>query len=514
MLIEQLQKQIGFLKRSCELFDEGYEDESIKIAVTLRTLFRDTHNSESLVKLLGQKDNIKLLSTIPIDEPFLQNKIIPNYIPIMLTSDGIKPYLEMSNKKELLFVNQWLNEKILLLDGEYFTREDVIVTSANKDGGTHTTNKPNRKMKLLKKSFGSFTVTEGNREISQDIKNHHLILLRQFAYEVLSSQDLYEQNSITFQSVNQTRTSKEYLIDAEKFRKENRHYKAIETCKTAIKLKSYNADIAYNNMGNSLAELNEDEDAKNAYYNAIAINDEYIEPLYNLSIIFVKEKRYDKAIELYEKILKIDPKNEKVKHNFTVIINLLRSDDEIIYQYENIFPQSSNVTYLTYLGISLYELKKYDLALIVSERTLELLKDDISILCNIGAIHIKLKNYDEAEEIFGKLCSIYPQPLHVFLNTLEYRLITNQLCEVNLVERHKEYFESDDNATMLITIMLLLFKAREGTIIEQDISSFKDKYNGLPINYDFVDIEEWVKTQNFSNQNLQAVLSIFKNWEI
>ncbi|MCK0439193.1 hypothetical protein MUG78_06870 [Gordonia alkaliphila] len=37
-----LSSHIGFLKRSCWLFDQGHEDEALRIATSLRVLFHDT----------------------------------------------------------------------------------------------------------------------------------------------------------------------------------------------------------------------------------------------------------------------------------------------------------------------------------------------------------------------------------------------------------------------------------------------------------------------------------------
>jgi hypothetical protein len=60
---DQLTKQLGFLRRSCESYDQGYKDEAIRIATVLRVLFHDTGRSTSLLTHLKAKDNIWLRST-------------------------------------------------------------------------------------------------------------------------------------------------------------------------------------------------------------------------------------------------------------------------------------------------------------------------------------------------------------------------------------------------------------------------------------------------------------------
>jgi len=68
----QLQRQLGFLKRSCEDFDAGQHDEGLRIAVSLRVLFHDTSASTSLLTHLGIRTTVKVLTTF---EPgYTENK--------------------------------------------------------------------------------------------------------------------------------------------------------------------------------------------------------------------------------------------------------------------------------------------------------------------------------------------------------------------------------------------------------------------------------------------------------
>jgi hypothetical protein len=60
---QELKKQLGFLRRSCQWYDEGEIDEAIRIAVPIRTIIHDTRNSTSLLTHLNAK-GIKLWSSI------------------------------------------------------------------------------------------------------------------------------------------------------------------------------------------------------------------------------------------------------------------------------------------------------------------------------------------------------------------------------------------------------------------------------------------------------------------
>jgi hypothetical protein len=62
-LSSELQKQIRFLNNSSKLFDEGEEDEAVRLATTIRVLFHDTYSSTSLLKQLNIKDILNLVDT-------------------------------------------------------------------------------------------------------------------------------------------------------------------------------------------------------------------------------------------------------------------------------------------------------------------------------------------------------------------------------------------------------------------------------------------------------------------
>src|SRR5215204_5674232 len=60
---QELKKQLGFLRRSCQWYDNGEVDEAIRIAVPIRTIIHDTGRSTSLLTHLNAK-GIKLWSSV------------------------------------------------------------------------------------------------------------------------------------------------------------------------------------------------------------------------------------------------------------------------------------------------------------------------------------------------------------------------------------------------------------------------------------------------------------------
>lgn len=89
-----LMRQLGFIRRSCDSYDSGFHDEAIRIAQTIRVLLHDTTASTSLLSLMQQKMNIKLLTTCR-DDPLPDGLAIMDCVSIM-TMDGIKPCLSES----------------------------------------------------------------------------------------------------------------------------------------------------------------------------------------------------------------------------------------------------------------------------------------------------------------------------------------------------------------------------------------------------------------------------------
>ena len=59
-LLEHLKNQIAFMKQSASSYDDGFEDEAKRLAVTIRILVHDTNNSTSLLTSLNKK-NINFL---------------------------------------------------------------------------------------------------------------------------------------------------------------------------------------------------------------------------------------------------------------------------------------------------------------------------------------------------------------------------------------------------------------------------------------------------------------------
>jgi hypothetical protein len=175
------------LRTSCRNFDEGLRDEAIRMAATMRVLLRDGPRSTSLLKHLKAKD-IRLVSTVP-EQRNMDGMI---FFDSLTTHGphGPQPTFDEWPQRPVS-VAEWLNQVVYVASGERITRNDLILTAANKDGGAHVDRKLPRKYEELTSGF-IFTSSADDPQVLVPIEEIHLIGLRQLAHELFRSPDLMD----------------------------------------------------------------------------------------------------------------------------------------------------------------------------------------------------------------------------------------------------------------------------------------------------------------------------------
>ncbi len=193
---EKLQEQLGFLHRSSILFDQGFKDEGLRIATTIRVLIHDTKNSTSLLKHLKASD-IKLSSTVGDGEDddklaFMAggmyaigcNHPTPgtHFVPACRFNDT--KYTDVS-------IKTWINQSILQTTMR-ISRRDIYLGAANKDGGAHVDKKLSKEYDQVKNGPAVGYITKIIDGIPKNIPvpDVQYIILRQMAAELLSSKEL------------------------------------------------------------------------------------------------------------------------------------------------------------------------------------------------------------------------------------------------------------------------------------------------------------------------------------
>lgn len=192
----KLEEQIDFLESSSERFDQGRESEAIRLAQQLRILFHQTHHSKALVYQANLASQKMLTSR-------RNDKGVYGFLAIKIALDSERPIwsapLLEKNAKYLRGINLgewWQSEKIFSMDEKSYTRKSIILSMANKDGGAHVDpvledyylrlceGEQGLKLTGDLQFNGSPPFPQG---VSQSVNNMHFALVRQFAYEALST---------------------------------------------------------------------------------------------------------------------------------------------------------------------------------------------------------------------------------------------------------------------------------------------------------------------------------------
>jgi len=220
----KIRQQIEFIERSCNLFDSDRLDEALRIALHVRILFHDTSRSISLVKRLDPQKRLLLLSTceqLPVAHPGqLVLRVTGTGLTNIQFGGGISPrpcaHLAAANRNELLDFDDWWNEDIWCMGGDYsLTRRQLTLVAANKDGGAHVD-------EVLPEDYAAFAAagvggsTTANDDGTYSVSSHpvdlhtgkvvigtlghaesglsdlHYHSLRQIGYEVLNSPAMNE----------------------------------------------------------------------------------------------------------------------------------------------------------------------------------------------------------------------------------------------------------------------------------------------------------------------------------
>jgi hypothetical protein len=189
-----LSEQIDFLILSSQSFDNGFIAEAKRLAVIIRVLLHDTESSHSLLKLLNRK-NMHFYDTSNRYNP---RNLLPHWGLIKMEmksgTDGYSIYKPMLDdvlpsqaKRKISFKNWWTKE-IVLEDSNKkpFSRKDIVLGLANKDGGAHIDPNLNEKYaNLTRENSTGWKYTDGTNE--SIIYGAELASMRQIAHEVLKT---------------------------------------------------------------------------------------------------------------------------------------------------------------------------------------------------------------------------------------------------------------------------------------------------------------------------------------
>lgn len=185
-LSELLDEQISFLKASCAAFDSGFEGEVKRLAVSARVIVHDTKNSTSLLTLTNRKGIQFFDSADPYDDANLVGH--SSLVQIQLGATGAKPRPHLDDvlqPRETNFETWWHGVVLVDAHRNEFSRRDIVLSLANKDGGAHVDHKIDEAYNNLRKNNaqGWIIVDETGRQAPA--QDNVPATMRQIAHELL-----------------------------------------------------------------------------------------------------------------------------------------------------------------------------------------------------------------------------------------------------------------------------------------------------------------------------------------
>lgn len=180
-----LTEQLGFLEASASSFDSGFEGEAKRLALTMRVLLHQTRQSHSLLNQLGMT-NQQFVNTA--DDITPGNLVADT--PLVGIMGGNERYVAFRDSappvsKPLLPFEDWWNAVVVSDGSAKFSRRELVLTSANKDGGGHVDPVLDVQYRALKEHAVGWSYEKDG--MSAILGGVETASLRQIAHEVLKT---------------------------------------------------------------------------------------------------------------------------------------------------------------------------------------------------------------------------------------------------------------------------------------------------------------------------------------
>jgi hypothetical protein len=190
-LERHLSDNVRFLQASAAAFDSGFFGEAKRLATTIRVLVHDTGSSHSLLRLMGRKDQLAYVNTANAHNP---RNLLSHHglVGFRFGPDGARYFAPLGdgppsrNRPRATFADWWGEKVIVDNAGGIFTRKDLVLALANKDGGAHVDPKLDATYAALTRNNSlGWVASDANGERPMgDVELHSV---RQIAHELLQT---------------------------------------------------------------------------------------------------------------------------------------------------------------------------------------------------------------------------------------------------------------------------------------------------------------------------------------
>lgn len=211
----------------------------------------------------------------------------------------------------------------------------------------------------------------------------------------------------------------------------------------ALEHDKYNAQ-ALVNKGNCLFQAEHEDEARDSYLEAIGVESNCVEALYNLGLVAKFMGSYEEAFQVFEKLSRLVPKSPEVAFQICDcyektgavapaieglhrLLNLLPTDPAIWKRLGAIWDRDGNETQAFHCYSESY---KY-------------CPSDISIITWLGTYHRKHQHYDNALRFFERATALAPkEPRYPIMVAACYR---NMDCKQEALEVYERVIQMDSS---------------------------------------------------------------------
>lgn len=131
--------------------------------------------------------------------------------------------------------------------------------------------------------------------------------------------------------------------------------------------------------GNHYRRINEYQKAIETYYKVFKINPNNVAALYGTALVFLEQKKIEKAINIFNKIIAMDSLYQE--------------------EYKHI---------LNHMAMSISKQGMHDKAVALYQKAISLDSKDEALLFNLAAAYLRRQNYSEAKKLLNKALEIDP----------------------------------------------------------------------------------------------------------
>jgi tetratricopeptide (TPR) repeat protein len=173
----------------------------------------------------------------------------------------------------------------------------------------------------------------------------------------------------------------------------------------------------YFELGNVYDGLSKYKKAIESFNKAIKIEPGYADAWFNKGVALGKLGRYDEALKAFNKAIEIKPDYADTWYNKGVALHKLGRYDEALKAFNKaieIKPDYADTWYNK--GVALSELGRYDEALKAHDKAIEIKPDDADAWYNKGNALSKLGRYNEALKAYDKAIEIKPDHADAWVN--------------------------------------------------------------------------------------------------